>query len=346
MNNVTTFSAAALLAIPLSEPERLFTGDEDTAKQEFRALATRWHPDRCPDAETTGVFQHVNRLYDSALRKLRGGVWQAPGLLTLRATDGAAYKIRYRKEHEFELGRLFIGREIATYVVDKEHSDLFQNALQTIHRLPCANARMAAEVERYLPEIIRHFDTEDYRVLVVKKAPDWVLLRDVLDHSGGSMDARHVAWIVSSLLNLACYLDYARLAHNAILTDTYFISPQRHSGALLGGWWYAVPQGQRLLAAPAATVQYAPFDVMTRKCGDIRTDLEMVRALGRELLGDMTGIRLTSAKAAPQPLLDWLRLPASGSALNDYKTWQRQVLRDSFGARRFVKLDVSATDLY
>jgi hypothetical protein len=346
MNDVTALSAEALLAIRPSEPERLFTGDEEIAKQEFRALVSRWHPDRCPDAGTTGVFQHVNRLYDAAARKLGGGIWQTPGLLALRATDGATYKIRYRKERQFELGRLFVGREIVAYVVEIDHADLFENALQVIDRLPCADPRMAAEVGRYLPEIVRHFETEEGRVLVLRKTPDLVPLRDVLDRFGGRMDARHVAWIVSSLLNLACYLDYARLAHNAILADTAFVSPTQHAGALLGGWWYAVRQGERMRAAPAATVQYAPFGVIDRRRGDIRTDLELIRALGRELLGDATGSRLEREKAAPRPMLDWLRLPAGDSALRDYRIWMDRVLKDSFGKRRFVKLDVSVEDLY
>ena len=346
MNDATTLSAEALLAIRPSEPERLFTGDETTAKQEFRALVSLWHPDRCPAAETTAVFQHINRLYDAAVRKLRGGIWQTPGLLVLRATDGATYKIRYRKERAFELGRLFVGGEIVAYVVAKEHADLFQNALRIIGRLPCADARMAAEVQRCLPEIVRHFETDEGRVLVLRKTPDLVLLRDLLDRCGGRLDARHVAWIVSSLLNLACYLDYARLAHNAILADTWFVSPPQHAGALIGGWWYAVRQGERMRAAPAATVQYAPFEVMDRRRGDIRTDLELIRTLGRELLGDATGLRLEREKAAPRPMLDWLRLPAGNSALHDYQIWMNRVLKDSFGKRRFVKLDISAEDLY
>ncbi|HOW61880.1 MAG TPA: J domain-containing protein [Candidatus Contendobacter sp.] len=346
MNTVTTLSAENLLAIQFSEPERLFTGDEEIARQEFRALAARWHPDRCPDAGTTGVFQHINRLYEAAVRKLRGGIWHTPGLLVARATDGATYQIRYRRERAFELGRLFMGREIVAWVVGREHTDLFQNALQTINRLPCANARMAAEVGRYLPEIVRHFETGEGWVLVVRKASDLVLLRDVLDYSGGRMDARHVAWIISSLLNLACYLDYAQLAHNAILTDTWFISPPQHSGALLGGWWYAVRQGEPMTAAPARTVQYAPFDVLDRKRGDRRTDRELIRALGRELLGDVTGVRLARAKAAPAPMLDWLRLPAGDSALHDYQTWMNQVLKASFGERRFVTLEITTDDLH
>ncbi|MCC7220385.1 MAG: hypothetical protein IT490_06615 [Candidatus Contendobacter sp.] len=264
----------------------------------------------------------------------------------VHTTDGGAYHIHYRKMREFELGRMFLGDRIVAYVVDKDHSDLFQHALQVIERLPCANPRMAAEIRPVLPDIIRHLETEDSRVLVVRKTPDLLLLRDVLDHFNGRLDARQVAWILSSLLNLACYLDYARLAHNAIGVETGFISPPQHCCALLGGWWYAVRQGERMRAAPAATLQYAPSEVITRKCGDSRTDLELIRALGRELLGDISGARLMREKAAPPPMLDWLRLPAPQSAVDDYHTWQRQVLTASFGERRFVRLDLSVDDLY
>lgn len=344
--DLSTWNAATLLAILPAEPERLFSGDAEQAKAEYRALVALWHPDRSAHADATAVFQHLNRLYAAALDKLGAGSWQTPGLLRLQARDGTEFRIRYRKEHPFELGRMLIGDGIVAYVIAAEHADLFQNALDAIDRLPCANAQMAAEVGRYLPEIVRHFATASDRVLVLRKTADLLLLRDVLAHCGGRMDARHVAWIVSNLLNLSCYLDYARLAHNAILADTWFVSPERHSGALLGGWWYAVPQGSRMSAAPTATLRYAPFEVTTRHCGDIRTDLELIRALGRELLGDASGLRLAGAKAAPPAMIDWLRLPAGDSPLHEYETWMRQVLPDSFGERRFVKLELTVDDLY
>lgn len=338
-------SANALLAIPPTEPERMFSGDPETARQEFRALASIWHPDRCPRPEATEVFQHLGRLYDAALGKLRDGIWQTPGRLWLRATDGTEFRVRYHREREFELGRLFVGDEIVTTLVNRAHADLFQSALAAIGRLPCADAEMAAEVGRYLPEIVRCFETGASPVLVVRKTPDLLLLRDVLDRCGGRMDARHVAWVLSALLDLACYLDYAGIAHNAISAETYYISPRAHSGALLGGWWYAVRQGEPLRAAPALTVQYAPCDAISRRRGDHRTDLELIRALGRELLGDITGVRLARDKAAPPPMIDWLRLPAGACALDDYQAWQ-QVLPDSFGERRFVELNLTRQDLY
>ena len=87
-------------------------------------------------------------------------------------------------------------------------------------------------------------------------------------------------------------------------------------------------------------------DDLNCKCGDIRTDLELVRVVGRALLGDVSGARLARDKAAPPAMLDWLCLPASGAPLQEYQTWQGQVLKASFGERRFVRLDVSVNDLY
>ena len=346
MNTMTGLSAETLLAIPPTEPERLFTGDAEQAKREFRALAAIWHPDRRPVAGTTEVFQHLTRLYDAAVRKLRSGLWIMPGQLTIRASDGAVYQLHYRKARDFELGRMFLGDRIVAYVIDPAYSDLVENALQMIDRLPCANPQMAAEMQPALPDTVRRIETAGHRVLVLRKTPDLLLLGDVLDHFSGRLEARQVAWIISSLLNLACYLDYARLAHNAVLADTVFISPPQHRSALLGGWWYTVPQGQRLLALPATALEYAPSGVTRRQCGAIGTDLELIRALGRELLGDVTGARLIRDHAAPPPMLDWLRFPAPRSAIEDYHTWQHRVLTASFGPRRFVKLDLSADDLY
>lgn len=41
----------------------------------------------------------------------------------------------------------------------------------------------------------------------------------------------------------------------------------------------------------------------------------------------------------PQPMLDGLYLPAGDLPIHEYQTWQRQVLKASFGERRFVTLD-------
>lgn len=337
MPDPLTLSAVALLAIPVAEPERLFRGDPVAARGAYLRLVARWHPDRNPDPLALPVFQHITQLYRLALDKL-------PGRLHLR-DGGAPREMHYRRRHEFELGTLYVAREAAAFVVAPAHDDLLAAATRRCASFRFAGRDMQREASLYLPKLLGVCEAQDGRALVLEKAPDLVLLRDLLDRMGGRVPPRHVAWVLSSLLNIACYLQYAGLTHNAIGPDTYFVSPEGHGGALLGGWWYATRRGRRLRVLPSRSASLLPPDIAASKRADPRLDLELIRATGRELLGDASGARLAGDADIPRPLVDWLRQPGTGSAVDDYALWH-DVLKASFGARRFVELGITARDIY
>lgn len=342
--DLANLSAAALLAIPPERSGHLFGGSADDIKKAYRLLAMKWHPDRSLDPDAHAVFQHIGRLYAQA------GEASASrnGQLQLTALDGKTYQINYLRCHRFELGSLYLAGTVAAFVVDREHADLVQRAERTIAGLDYANDGMRSQVAPHLPAypFAGAFQTASAYVVVMRKSPELLLLRDVLDHFGGRLDPRHVAWVVSSLLNLCCYLQYAGIAHNALSPDSCFMSPQAHSVAILGGWWYAAGAGMPMVAAPASTLDWGPHDLLATKSSNIRTDLELVRAIGRELLGDIGGSRLAGDGAIPRAMADWLRLPASDNAIDEYRTWRTQVLHDSFGARRFAELPLTQSDIY
>jgi len=349
LDYLSKMTAVQILAI--REPERLFSGEESALKKEYRHLAFLWHPDRCRDAIAREVLPHVNGLYRSAREKLDRGDWQTPGLLTLSDTAGKEYRVRFRIRRTFELGEMLIGDSVVTFLVEAGHKNFFDNAVRRIGNFLFASDAMKQEVSRYLPRMKKLFETRDGRfVMVLEKDPGLLLLRDVLDHYtavGLPADwSRHVAWIQSTLHNLCCYLEYAGLAHNDISPDTYFVSPSGHYGALLGGWWYSERIGERLSGVTARTFSLMPADVKAGRIADPRVDLELVRSVGRELLGDVSGMRLLSTRPAPEPMLNWLRLPGSGNAREDYRQWREHVLIDSFGPRRFVEMMLKAEDLY
>lgn len=341
-------TAAALLAIPDDCPGRLFAGSVDDVKRDYRRLAMQWHPDRCHDAEAHAVFQHIRRLYGAAEHRMMRGEWAGREPLTLKAGDGRTYAIDYLRRHPFELGTMVVANTVVAFVVDGAHADLVRRAERAIADLRYADDGMRRQIACHLPPypFCGAFQTDSAYVIVIRKRPDVLLLRDVLDHVGGRLDPRHVAWVVSSLLNLCCYFQYAGLTHNALSPDTCFLSPPQHGVAILGGWWYAAQVGERMVAAPARTIAWAAHDLMDTGRADLRTDLELVRAIGRELLGDITGTRLARAGAAPEAMVDWLRLPASDDPIEEYRTWRTQVLHDSFGARRFVELPLTQSDIY
>jgi hypothetical protein len=344
------YSATQLLAT--AEPEVLFTTPDITVvHKEFLKLAAKWHPDICKDPKASDVLAHLNVLKQRAEEKLAKGFWQAPNLLTLKLNDGKHkpnLQVKYKKHHSFELGDFYICDNSVVYLLKTGSDDLVRGFLKSIENFKFASDRMKDEISRYLPQLgsIHHSiaaleATDGRKILVVKKNPDQILLRDLL--TVGSLDPRHVAWIISSLLNLACYLEYNQQTLNDISLDTVYIAPEHHSVALLGGWWYSVARGERLVAVPKRTLNLLPPKVLTTKKASRRTDLELIRAIFRELVGDKIGIGTLAG--IPESMVEWGRFPSSGSAKDDYKYWM-EVLKKAFGKRTFTKLNVTAEQIY
>jgi hypothetical protein len=339
-------TAEAILRISPSRPDRLFPGDDAQVHQLYHRLVSYWHPDRNKAPLATDVFQHIVTLYAQAKEQIASGKWRSShGERTLTTRDGRQYRIKHCARRTFELGEILIGSTMAAFIVTPDASDLSASALSMLKAFRFATQDMRQQIAPCLPEMQAALETHEGCALIIKKPTDNVLLADLVEHLGGTVPAVHVAWMLSSLYNLACWLEWAQITHNAIAPDTVFVSPQRHTIALYGGWWYAVRTGERLTALPTRTVANAPQDIVRGKVADQRCDLELIRATGRELLGDNSGIRLLRDPSIPRPMAEWLCHPSTGSALTDYRFW-RDVLVASFGARRFVRLDVTSEQLY
>jgi hypothetical protein len=332
-------TAEEILAIPASEPERLFQAPEQVAAL-YHRLALRWHPDRAEGQRD--VFEHLTALRKEAELHIRQGRWQVPGLLEL-----AGRKLRYFKNYPFELGTAYLGNSIIAYVVEKDFAPLAHRAEAAIKGLAFENNRMEAEMRPRLPQLKAAFDTEvGQRVVVLEKPSGLIRLSDLIVHLGGKVDPRHVAWVMSDLLNAACYLGaYRRIAHMGLSAETVFISPTRHIAVIVGGWFYTTPLADPLMAVPERTNQLLPAVARNTERATGSIDLELIRGIGREMLGDLSGTRLGYDAAIPAPLRDWLRQPSGMDAVAEYKAWPK-ILDDSFGARRFTELPVKASDLY
>lgn len=354
MRDLTMLSADKLLSI--REPELLYSFSPLAAKREYRLLAGRWHPDRETSALAQSVFSHVVQLHNLAQEKRDAGAWNEPvdkveseraGLKRYRKRDGSLKEVVYTARRYFELGAMYIGQAHVAFEIDKEHEDLFANCCSVMLALRFHDLDMAAEMAPRLPQFLDSFRTDAAAVLVLKKSPDQLLLADVLRHLNGKLaDIRHLGWILNSLYNIACYLEWSEMAHNAIAPDTVFISPLRHSATLLGGWCYAAQFGAPMVALPDRTLAFAPEECV--RCGeaDARIDLELVRALGRELLGDASGSSLRGRADLPANLVDWLCLPAGEHAVSEYAEFKHDVLPEVFGAPSFINWRLESRDLY
>jgi hypothetical protein len=345
MPALDTLTASQILAIAPDEPERLFSGDAESLRKEFAALAKCWHPDRNGAGEARDVMQRVASLYDAARQKLAAGAWSAPGVLRIDTAAGASFDLKIRRRHAFELGEMAIAEDRAVFLVEKEHAALFRNGLRRIGDLRYPDAKVRGEIAKFMPHVQGFCETAQRDVAIIAKPADAVLLGDLVAHLGGRLPPEHAAWAVSSLINLACFFEVTGLTHNAISPETVFISAKHHAAFLLGGWWYAAPAGSRIEVLPDASYDVLPRSMAVSKRAHIRLDLESIRAVGRTILGDATGIGMPGRADVPAPMANFLRLPAPDSAIADYRAW-RQVLKDSFGPPRFQKLPVPFSDVY
>jgi hypothetical protein len=336
----------------INKPEQLFPDDALEAKQRYHDLVKAWHPDVNHHAYAHHVFKHVHDLFKLAETKLEEGSWGYQGRLVLPqyGMDNGGWSLRYHSKSDFELGEQYVGDHSVVYVVSdntKSFVDNLDNFEKISKSFRYASAKMESECKRYLPHQVETMVAKGGRrgLAVRNKTEDLLLLRDVSDHFEEGIDPKHVAWILSSLHNLSCYLSYAGLAHQNISMDTYYVSPQHHSGALLGGWWYAARFGDRLTSLPSRTVAHLPWRVRHEKQASHTTDLELIRLVGRELLGDPSGKNMRPD--VPKPMAAWLRevVPEKDDAVSNYRDWI-EVLETSFGARRFTVMDLDHKTLY
>ncbi len=337
-----TSEADRLLAI--QEPEQLFT-DPGTLASEFRALARRWHPDTQDEPRAVAVFAHLAELRDRGLRTWATGLWDAGDTLWFREGTDVPQTLPVRSRRRFELGREFVCSDCLATWVDGPCEDFLRQADQMTRTCRFSNTRMQAAFEDALPRLRAAVSLPDgSHVLIQELAPDLIRLRDLLAWLRGPLDGRHTAWIVSGLLNLACYLEHAELTHNDLSLDTCFVSPVRHFVALPGAWWFGAVEGSPLLGVPSRTLAQMPPWLAASGHAHRVLDLEQIRAVARELLGDATGQRFPSV--TPEAMATWSRLATSGSAREDYREWMQEVLPESYGARRFVALEITPEQVY
>ena len=345
MRDATAFDAAGWMALGKGSARDIFPGTPQEVQSLYRKLVGQWHPDRNPDPQAGEVFVRLQELYEHA-KAVASGKPTGPEIVV---SDRAGRKFRFQAQAEepFELGSFLRGKASLAYRVEREHADLFQAFAAHCNHWSFASSGMATQMAPLLPSLHACPWGEDGGLLVLKRDPEAIRLSDLKTHyaqNAQAFPAEHVAWIISGLFNLACYLEHIKVAHQAILMENVWVVPERHSVHLWGGWFYARPFGERLTVLPSAAADMASHRYLENRVAGLGLDRSLIRALGRELLGDRSGQRLPAA-AAPKPFVDALTFPSSTRAVEDYRAWKK-VLTASFGPPTFVPMNVKASSLY
>lgn len=343
MDNLN-FTATEILNTSLACANKFFPGqDEERIKKQYKKLASLWHPDKHikDSINSEEVFKHIKELYEEALKKLNLGI--SDNIIKFYTMDGKTFELRFLKEDSFELGVSYISNTHIAYCFKKEFKDFYQNYIKNIHSFHFANEKMENEIKKTLPTIVSQFETDEYFVVIIKKDKNLIQLKDILHYYNNQLDARHVAWIINSLYNIACYLNYAGICHQNISIDNYFIDPNNHYGALLGGWAYSMPNKNKLIGLPKKSLDLCSPIILKDKKANFILDLESIKQIARELLGDKSGIFFNTT--LPKPLIQWSKISSHDNAINEYKNFN-QVLNQVFGKRKYFKMDATSEKIY
>lgn len=330
--------------LSITFPEGLFSKpDKSQILTEYRDLAKIWHPDHNKQVNASSVFDHITKMKNLALEQSDTGFWRWGGLLQVIKKDGSQAKFHYLQESKTDFGYCFIGNHTVLYIINNKYTFIKEKILNPF-AFKFASPRMETEMKKCLPRHKSNFQLKNNDFCsVVEMEPNVLSLKYILKKEK-TLDPKHVAWIISTIYNVCCFFEYGGIVHHDISIDNYFVEPLQHFGVLTSNW-YISKVGDKIKCLPNKTFSIMPLDVLGKKQAHFRTDLESVKALGRELLGDRMGTTLPYNKDIPLALSNWLRIASTGSAIQDYTTWQK-VLSESFGAKRYVQMKLTGIDIY
>lgn len=318
-------------------------------KKQYRTLRSLWHPDHKKvedEKKANAIFQKLQLAFEEAEQLLTAG--KAVGVREIALeTSTSRYMVSYLRETQFELGKVYVGKKHLTYVIEGDYEKLFMRAKEVIQKIKYASTDMERQFSKTVPHISHTFKTlQNQWVMVIDKKETFLNLADTQVHLGGKIDPRHTAWILSNLYNLSCFLEYNGLSHNAILPQNIYIEPHTHEVALLGGWWYSAFYEEPLLALHYDAAPLCSLVAKNKKKPDALLDQKLIAQTGMELLGSRIYSVLKRNADIPAPLTQWLGSSGNLSGVKNYAVWQKEILANSFGKRKFIVLDIKPQELY
>jgi hypothetical protein len=307
----------------------IFPDDIALAQPIYMALMVKYHPDKCSDPRAPEASAVINELYGK-LKKAHTAKEK------LFHSGSQAYGVKYLMDIKQEYGAEYIGERNVYLFIDGNSTDCFYNseARSDLFFREYLPQQILAQAEVFLPVVSRIFDTDDGLLIESCKRSGELPLTKVLDFYGGTLDDRHVAWIISRLLGICCYAELKGIVWNCLTEENLLIDPEQHTLRVGGGWWFAAREGHKMTGVQSSVYDALSADSMTDGIARHITDLESVKALARRILPDN----------APSAIWDHAESICSSSASEEMEKWEEAIIK-GYGERRFTHMNVRLPDI-
>ena len=318
----------------------LFPYGEDNIKSKYKELVKEWHPDISNNPDAPNVFAKITTLYNQALELLENGQWETTNYFLISKESGKKIVLNYDTCFAFELGTCYVTKTKIVYVLGSDKEKYYNNAIQRIDNLRYKDEEMENHLSGFFPKIYQTFRTiHGEYVIVLDKTEDVYPLKNVYEYFDERIDDRHVAWIISRLCNLTCYLKFRGLVHNGININNCFISPKDHSILLIGGWWYTTREEESMIGTTKDIFSIMSVSSKESKKSSSLTDLESIKLLGRQLLGETNCRKLSLDSTIPKPFINFLTGGSGNNSYEEFAKWDK-ALEDSYGKRKFINMEI------
>lgn len=318
----------------------LFPYGEDEVKSKYKELVKEWHPDTNSNPDALNVFTKITELYDRASELLENGQWEKTNYILISKDNGKKIVLNYDTYFDFELGTCYVTKTKIVYILGEDKEKYYNNAIQRINSIRYKDKKMEDDLSRFFPKIYQTFKTTSGEYVIVFDKPEGVYpLKNVFEYFGEKIDDRHVAWIISRLCNLTCYLKFNGLVHNGININNCFVSPKDHSILLIGGWWYTTKEDERMIGTTKDIFSIMSVSSKESKKSSSLTDLESVKLLGRQLLGETNCRKLSLDNSIPKPFIIFLTGGSCNNSYEEFTKWDK-ALEDSYGKRKFINMEI------
>ena len=326
--------------LEISKCGDLFPYGINGIKAKYRELAKEWHPDVNKSTEASKVFAKVNELYNTALKLLKDGVWEKTNYILISEESGKNFELDYDTVFIFELGTCYVAKTKVVYILENDKKKYYDNAIKQIKNLKYKDKKMEESFSILFPNIEKTFiSTKGEYVISLTKTEDVYPLKNVLKYFGNKISDKHVAWMISRLCNLTCFMKYNNMVHNGIDINSCFVSPQYHSILLLGGWWYATNENESMIGTTKDIFSIIPVSAKGNKTSSALTDLESVKLLGRQLLGETNCRKLALDITIPRPLLNYIISGSGNNSFEEFEKWDK-ALSEAYGKRKFLPMEI------
>ena len=277
------------LACPYCGSKNFFS---DKELQEYKTFRLRMLEYLSAAADDEKANEYTERL------------WSNVDTAVFTDTEGTDITIQYIFKSKEDGIWMYCARKNVIYVYLAEKKSLADAAVSAGCRVTFPQADMRG-LNRCFPVFAGRFELKDGSTLLVYSKNENVYPVAMF----GSLSAKHVEWIISRLMNIACVLAFNDMTHGGISPETVFINPKTHEAALYGGWHHV------------KEYEHASYK-----------DLKDIRVTAERLLGEAYG-------DAPEPVIRFLKGQPALTAYDDFAKWD-EVIEKELGGRHFTKFQM------